>query len=165
MAHPLVDQLRFTRAEFLRGLGGLTDADATRHFGPMNCISWNVGHLAWQEQRQWLEQAQGRVPYSWLNQTFAMGAPMSTPAFAEALAAWHAVTRAADPYLDALTNERVQAKLVTSALLKVDRSVGSGLLRLTYHYWFHTGEILAVRQMLGHTNLPQFVGDLEVAAP
>jgi len=29
-----------------------------------------------------------------------------------------------------------------------------------YHYWFHIGEAHAVRQMLGHGNLPDFVSDL-----
>ena len=51
MPHPLVDQLRFTRNEFRRALVGLTDEEARRRFQPMNCISWNIGHLAWQEQR------------------------------------------------------------------------------------------------------------------
>ena len=40
MTHPLVLQLRFTRAEFARGLKGVTAEEALRHFGPMNCISW-----------------------------------------------------------------------------------------------------------------------------
>jgi hypothetical protein len=39
------------------------------------------------------------------------------------------------------------------------------LLRVTYHYWFHNGENAAIRQMLGHTDLPQFVGDLDHEAP
>jgi hypothetical protein len=34
-----------------------------------------------------------------------------------------------------------------------------------YHYWFHIGEILAIRQILGHPRLPEFVGDLEKLAP
>jgi hypothetical protein len=34
------------------------------------------------------------------------------------------------------------------------------LLRVTYHYWFHTGEAHAVRQQLGHPDLPQFVGNM-----
>ena len=55
MAHPVVDQLRFTRSEWLRGLEGVSEEDAKKHFGPMNCISWTVGHLAWHEQRYWLE--------------------------------------------------------------------------------------------------------------
>jgi hypothetical protein len=33
------------------------------------------------------------------------------------------------------------------------------------HYWFHMGESQAIRQMLGHTNLPQFVGDIGEKAP
>ena len=61
MLHPLVVQLRFTRSEFRHALAGLSDADARRRFLPMNCISWNIGHLAWQEQRYWLWRAQGTV--------------------------------------------------------------------------------------------------------
>lgn len=48
MTHPLVDQLRFTRSEWLRGLDGVTEADASHHHGHMNSIGWIVGHLAWQ---------------------------------------------------------------------------------------------------------------------
>jgi hypothetical protein len=46
MTHPLVDQFRFTRSEWLRGLDGVTEEQGTLHFGQMNCISWIVGHLA-----------------------------------------------------------------------------------------------------------------------
>ena len=49
MPHPLVEQLRFTRSGFLRAIKGLSDADARKRILPMNCISWNIGHLAWQE--------------------------------------------------------------------------------------------------------------------
>ncbi len=51
MAHPLVEQLRFSRSEFRRALEGLTPEEAVKRVGPANCIAWNVGHLAWQEQR------------------------------------------------------------------------------------------------------------------
>src|SRR5579875_1056397 len=34
-----------------------------------------------------------------------------------------------------------------------------------YHYWYHTGENAAIRQMLGHINLPEFVGDIDGEAP
>jgi hypothetical protein len=37
------------------------------------------------------------------------------------------------------------------------------LLRTTYHYWFHAGEVAAVRQLLGHGDLPEFVGDMTPA--
>ena len=42
---------------------------------------------------------------------------------------------------------------------------GSRLLRMIYHYWFHTGENAAIRQNLGHSGLPDFVGDIDGEAP
>lgn len=39
------------------------------------------------------------------------------------------------------------------------------LLRATYHYWYHNGENMGVRQALGHTGLPDFVGDIDGKAP
>lgn len=164
MTHPLIDQFRFTRREWLRGLDGISEADATKHFGPMNCISWNVGHLAWHEHRYWLELAQGNVLYPQLNVDYAYGAPMSTPALADMLDIWRSVTLAVDPFLDALTTETLQDELLRDGQA-VGQSMGSALRRITYHYWYHIGEIQAIRQMLGHTNLPEYVGNIEVEAP
>lgn len=45
------------------------------------------------------------------------------------------------------------------------RSTGSLLLCVIYHYWYHLGEVMAIRQRLGHINMPEFVGDLEIQAP
>jgi hypothetical protein len=81
MDHPLVNQLHFARAELQRCLAGVTNEDAGRHFRPMNCLSWIVGHLANQENS----------------------------------------------------------------------------------YWFHTGEAHAIRQLLGHSDLPEFIGDMSQA--
>jgi len=39
------------------------------------------------------------------------------------------------------------------------------LQRTLYHYWYHTGENAAIRQNLGHTGLPDFVGDIDEEAP
>ncbi len=47
----------------------------------------------------------------------------------------------------------------------VGQTIGSGLQRMTFHYWYHIGEIQAIRQMLEHANLPEFVGDMESLAP
>jgi hypothetical protein len=160
MAHPLVEQLRFTRSEFVRGLAGLADADARKRLLPMNCISWMIGHLAWQEQRYWLFRAQGKMLLPDVNERFAYGAPASTPALEEAWAAWRAVTEAADPWLDTLTTERLQAPLAEGW-----SNIGTFLRRTTYHYWYHLGEAMAVRQSLGHTDLPDFVGDIDSLAP
>ena len=42
-------------------------------------------------------------------------------------------------------------------------SIGTQVQRTMYHYWFHTGEAHAVRQQLGHQDLPQFVGNMSAA--
>jgi hypothetical protein len=42
-------------------------------------------------------------------------------------------------------------------------TAGTKVLRTTYHYWYHLGESQAIRQLLGHTNLPTFVGDISKA--
>ncbi len=164
MAHPLVDQFRFTRSEWLRGLQGVSEEDAARHFGPMNCISWNVGHLAWHEHRYWVELAQGKVLFPQLNVMYAYQAPMSTPSFQEMLHIWHTVIAAADPFLDSLTTEKLCDGLRREGR-DVGQTFGSALRRITYHYWYHTGETQAIRQMLGHKDLPEYVGDIEIEAP
>ena len=164
MTHPLIDQYRFTRSEWLLGLSGVSEEEAARHFGPMNCISWNVGHLAWHEHRYWLELAQGKMPFPKLNEIYAYGAPMSTPSLKAMLELWHTVMQAADPYLDGLTTASLQSDLLREGK-SVGQTVGSALRRITYHYWYHTGEIQAIRQMLGHQALPEYVGDIELEAP
>src|SRR5262245_18044950 len=103
MIHPLVLQLRFTRSEFQRGLAGVSDEDARRRIEPMNCLSWNVGHLAWQEQRYWFQRLQGQTLLPDLDQQFAFGSPATTPPLAEMWAAWNTIITAADPFLDRLT--------------------------------------------------------------
>ncbi len=163
MPHPLVDQLRFTRSEFVRALEGVTDEEARRRFMPMNCLSWMVGHLAAQEQRYWLYFAQGKVVLPEINAQ-GYGAPATTPPLAAMWEAWHTITAATDPWLDSLTTPL----LLTTPTLDgkpIFEDIGTLLRRTTYHYWYHTGELQAIRQMLGHTNLPQFVGDLGEQAP
>lgn len=164
MPHPLVLQLRFTRSEFRRALAGLTDDDARRRIMPMNCISWNIGHLAWQEQRYCLWRAQGQMPLPQINEIFAYGAPASTPPLEEMWAAWHTIIEAADPWLDALTTEKLQEHVIIDGQPS-DLIFGSLLQRLIYHYWYHTGENMAIRQMLGHGDLPEFVGNIDDEAP
>jgi len=164
MPHPLIEQFHFTRSEWLRGLQDISEEDGARHFGPMNCISWDVGHLAWHEQRYWLQFAQGRLLIPALNETYAYGAPMCTPSLKETLEIWHTITLAADPFLDALTTETLQRDLLRDGK-SVGQSIGSALHRITYHYWYHIGEIQAIRQMLAHTGLAEYVGDIETEAP
>jgi hypothetical protein len=161
--HPLVSQLRFARSEFARGLEGVSEEEAVRRFMPMNCISWMVGHLANQEHRYWVILAQHREVAPGLVELVGYGKPASTPPLKEMWAAWHTVTAEADKFLETLTPALLQTFLLYAGK-PVDESIGTLLLRNSYHYWFHNGEASAVRQMLGHTHLPEFVGDMNTAA-
>ena len=160
--HLLVSQLRFARSEFVRGLEGVSEEDGIRRMLPMNCISWMVGHLANQEHRLWVIWSQHREVVSGLNDLVGYGKPASTPPLKEMWAVWHKVTAEADKYLDTLTPAILQEFLLRDGK-PVDENIGTLLMRNIFHYWVHTGEASAVRQMLGHTDLPQFVGDISVA--
>lgn len=164
MSHPMVSQLRFTRSEFLRAVKGVGEEDACKRLLPMNCISWNVGHLAWQEQRYFLYYGQGQMLLAEIQRDFAYGAPASTPPLKEMLAAWQTITQAADPWLDALTPEKLQEHVIRKG--KPSPYIFGNLLqRVIYHYWYHIGENMAIRQQLGHSHLPEFVGNIDDQAP
>jgi hypothetical protein len=160
--HPLVTQLRFARSEFLRCLDGISAEDGIRRLEPMNCISWIVGHLASQEHYYWVIAAQGKVLAPGLYELVGTGQPASTPPLDEMWVTWRTVTQAADQFLDTLTTDKLLSHLETEGQ-PLRESIGTMLYRNTYHYWFHTGEAHAIRQMLGHGELPQFVGDMSGA--
>jgi hypothetical protein len=160
--HPLVAQLRFARTEFQRCLDGVSAEDAVRRFKPMNCISWIVGHLANQEHGYWVMAGQGQIVAPGLNDLVGFGKPASTPPLDEMWATWHTVTQAADEFLDTLTADKLLTHMEWQGRPRPE-SIGTMLFRNIYHYWFHTGEAHAVRQMLGHSDLPQFVGDMSSA--
>jgi hypothetical protein len=163
MAHPRVEQLRFARSEWVRGLRGLTEADAQRRLDPMNAISWMVGHLAWHERLLWVERGQGLRVEAILD-LVANGAPASTPVLLDMWAAWHRMTEAADDYLDTLTTADLVVPPPHDGRTDAP-AAGTQLQRITYHYWSHIGEASAVRQILGHKRLAQFVGSIETQAP
>jgi uncharacterized damage-inducible protein DinB len=161
--HLLVNQLRFARSEFIRCLEGVSEEDAIRRIMPMNCISWMVGHLANQEHRYWVILAQQKEVAPGLNELVGYGKPASTPSLKEMWVVWHKVTAEADKYLDTLTPAIMQNFLLRDGK-PVGESIGTLLMRNIYHYWYHTGEASAVRQMLGHAKVPEFVGDMSAAA-
>ncbi len=164
MSHPLVLQLRFARSEFVRGLQGLSDEDARRRLMPSNCISWSIGHLAWQEQRYWLIRLQDKVLLPELNTEFCNGCPGHTPPLAEMWQAWNTIITAVDPFLDTLTTEDL-LKVHVFAPHQAEFTPGSLMLRTAYHYWYHNGENQALRQQMGHTGLVDFVGNIDEEAP
>jgi len=181
MAHPLVTQLRFARSEFVRCLEGVSDQDSRKRLLPMNCISWMVGHMAAQEQEYFVFFPRGTVPHPQLNVSHGYGQPAVTPPMADMWQVWNDITESADSFLDTVTEDQLVTKLeqttksVKDALFvygQVDdkmlsrenvrsrENIGTRILRTTYHYFFHTGEAHAIRQLLGHPDLPFFVGGM-----
>jgi len=181
MTHPLVTQLRFARSEFARCLEGVSDEDSRKRLLPMNCISWMVGHLAAQEQDYFVFFPQGKVPHPQLNISHGYGQPAVTPPLDDMWQVWRDVTKAADPFLDTVTTDllethleqdtkaleeslfvpgQINETLLSQDLVRSGENIGTRILRVTFHYFFHTGEAHAIRQQLGHPDLPYFVGDM-----
>jgi uncharacterized damage-inducible protein DinB len=159
MSHSLVEQLRFTRSEFMRGIEGISDEESRQRIHPMNCVSWMVGHLADQENRYWVYGGLGKNIFPQLNAQVGYGRPPSTPPLIEMLTAWQEITFQADQYLENLTPAVLQSFMVMDSMPRKE-NVGTMLYRCIYHYWYHLGEASAVRQLLGHQNLPVFVGNM-----
>lgn len=159
MAHTMVEQLRFTRGELLRCLDGLGAGDALVEHGQMNCISWTLGHLAAHENNNFVFLAQNKVLLPNLRKICSYGSPRSQPDYDEMQAAWREVTACADSFLDTLTTEKLLEHFQWKGQ-PLAESIGTMLYRTIYHYWYHLGEIHAMRQLLGQRDLPQFVGDL-----
>ncbi len=154
----IINQLKFARLEFWKGFSGVSEEEGRRRFGSINSISWMVGHLAWHEQYYWLKLAQGIVLIPELNDLTAFNAPASQPSLNKMIQSWEAVTLAADDYLNNLTQvDLVKAMVVKDK--KLPYNIGTMISRMIYHYWYHNGEMQAVRQMLGHKDLPDFVSN------
>jgi len=164
VSHPMVLQLRFTRSEFRRALAGISAEDAVKRVPPMNCVSWTVGHLAWQEQRYFLYFPGGSYLLPEIQEKYKYGAPPSTPPLAEMWSAWERITAAVDPWLDQLDVKKLQGT-VSREGIPAGVVYGNLLQRVVYHYWYHTGENMAVRKILGHNGLGTFVGDIDEEAP
>jgi uncharacterized damage-inducible protein DinB len=125
----------------------------------MNCVSWIVGHLADQENDYWVRLGQGKKIHLELHELCGYGKPASTPPLEDMWGAWRDIAQAADDYLDSLKDEDLDGWL-RPPQKPYSEPVGVMLLRGLYHYWFHIGEAHAIRQQLGHTDLPDFVGDM-----
>jgi hypothetical protein len=161
MIHPLVTQLHFTRGEFARCFEGISADDGSRRAEPMNSLSWTVGHLALQEHWLWIELGQGRNITPDLRQRFGTGQPATTPPWNEMWDLWHTITKEADVYLLNLQPEDLKVHFHRDGKPMPD-DVGTLLLRNIFHYWFHLGKAHSIRQVLGHTNLPQYVGTMSI---
>lgn len=73
---------------------------------------------------------------------------------------WHKVQIAASRFLETVTEEQLDDCFCTKKL-PGSETIGTSLLHITAHIWYHNGEVQALRQQLGQTGLPQFVGNLD----
>ncbi len=160
--HPLVTQLRFTRSSFVACLEKVPPSDAQKRLNAMNCPSWTIGHLANQEHRYWVQAAQGKTLLPHLNELVGYDKPASTPELAEMWSAWQLVTEEADKYLDTVSSESLESYFSEGERQYLE-SIGTMLLRNIYHYWYHIGEAHTIRELLGHTELPEYVGNMSLA--
>lgn len=169
---------RFALFEFERGLEGLTDEEArTRVTKPdgtqMNAISWIIGHVA----QHWLNVRSlatlERRPSGLRRFQSGPDADPTPPPLNEVLKLFHDakasidwLTGADDALLATTREEIMKANLlpVQIDLGQHKENVGTALMRAILHTWFHTGEINAIRQMLGHPEIffvGRLVGNLE----
>jgi hypothetical protein len=163
MAHPRVEQLRFARQEFARGLEGVPREVAQHELGQMNSISWMVAHLAWHEQISWLTRGQGVTPFPQLLEIAASGGARSNPDFAEVFDLWKQVCAMADPWLEELRADKLEE--INGRPFGHPQTTGTALLRMTYHYFVHAGEVSAIRQVVEGGPLPEFIGRIQLEAP
>lgn len=156
MSTELVTQLRFARRNLLAIMDGVTNAQSVERLMPMNALGWIMGHLASQEQANFVLIAGNKMVDPELHRRVGFGYPASTPEIDEMRGVWEAVTARADEFLNTLT----PAMLTVHPEWKgkpFKNSWGTLLQRTTYHYFYHIGEASAIRQLQGDTDLPVFV--------
>ena len=145
-----------TVREFHRGIEGLTPAEVlVRHEKAdgttMNAIAWIVAHVAahWANARALAVGEEPSAP-----RPPADGTP---PDYAQALELLRTATDNL-AWVSAASDERMSTRYSRLG----DESVGTFLMRAVLHTWFHTGEINAIRQLLGHPEI-RFVGAFDGA--
>jgi hypothetical protein len=84
--------------------------------------------------------------------------PMNSLSWMVGHLAWQEITAASDPFLDTLTTELLLVPFTSNGRTDGE-TAGTRLQRTIYHYFYHTGEAQAVRQLLGHTGVGSFIGD------
>jgi len=154
----IINQLRFSRSEFRKGFEGVSEKDGEQRLMPVNSIGWIVGHLAWHEQYYWLTRARGIILIPEIIDQVGYKKPASTPSLTVMISFWEKITDSCDDYL----NQLKEGDLLDHIIVKGKQlpfNIGTMISRVIYHYWYHNGEMQALRQLMGHSQLPDFVSD------
>ena len=154
----IINQLLFARSEFKKGFSGVTDEEGKQRVMPINSIGWIVGHLAWHEQYYWLTRAQDKTLIPEINDQVGFGKPASTPSLRKMTSYWEKITQDSDDYLFQMKESDLLEKMVVKGK-ELPFNIGTMISRVIYHYWYHNGEMQALRQLMGHSDLPDFVSD------
>ena len=154
----IINQLIFARSEFKKGFNGVSEKDGRRWMIPINSIGWIVGHLTWHEQYYWLTRAQGKILIPEIIDQVGFGKPASTPSLKKMILYWEKITRESDDYLYRLKESDLLDHIIVKGK-EFPFNIGTMISRVIYHYWYHNGEIQALRQLMGHSDLPEFVSD------
>jgi DinB superfamily len=154
--------VQFAVAEFERGLVGLTDDEARvrqvkADGSQMNAISWIVAHVAWQWLGVRARATGGDRPAEVAS--FRFGSDDPTPPPLSTALEFLEMAKQGLASVDAADNELMAKVGAPGASITAAESVGTYLMRTVLHTWFHAGEVNAIRQMLGHPEIP-FVGPM-----
>ena len=138
-----------------RATADLSAEDAERRVGTASPISWSVAHCTHMVD-SWLNvNFQGAEPHAFLNgDTFrkdAAGDPLDWDAVKTAV---DQVRRDASRYLDSVREDGLDRRVVYTGSIETLRETGFSpryaMMRIAAHHYFHLGEIVAVRNALGH---------------
>ena len=154
----IINQLVFARYEFKKGCNGVSEEDGKKRLMPVNSIGWIVGHLAWHEQFYWMTRAQEKILVPEIIDQVGFGKPASTPPLKKMIFYWEKITRGSDDYLYQLKESDLLGHMIVEGK-KLPFNIGTMISRVIYHYWYHNGEMQALRQLMSHSDLPEFVSD------
>ncbi len=152
---------RFAISEFERGLAGVTDEESVVRLpkadgSAMNAITWSMGHIA----TTWLFDhalMTGERPQFGDRLFFGPNADPTPPRLEEMREMWDRAKTLTEDWLPGANDELLSSKRDFGP--QSSEHLGTQLLRAVFHTWFHTGEINAMRQMLGHPEIG-FVGQM-----
>jgi len=154
----IINQLIFARSEFKKGFSGVTEEEGKQRVMPINSIGWIVGHLAWHEQYYWLTRAQEKTLIPEINDQVGFGKPASTPSLKKMISYWEKITHDSNDYLFQMKESDLLEKMVVKGK-ELPFNIGTMISRVIYHYWYHNGEMQALRQLMGHSDLSDFISD------
>ncbi|MCA9835761.1 MAG: DinB family protein [Trueperaceae bacterium] len=159
MSLHLVKYVFHVRRELNRALEGLSEADLDKRVAGINSCAWIVAHLAWQEQRYWLEP-RGLPQVADLS-AYRNGATLTNPNFAEVYPLWQEIIRQSESWLEGLAEDDLRNHFRGNKFFELE-NIGSLMTRVIGHYYLHIGQITAIRKILGY-EVPGFVGSQEGA--